>query len=154
MITRKDSLITIASGLLLLLSIGPAHSGTNGSVQPVALHANENCNPVATVCSAGNADLTLSLHLAGEVRPLKPFTMELSLAGRAATMVNQVVVRFARVGMNMGENAFKLVRQTDGVWWGQAMLPICSHGRRDWRATVEATGETLYTAAFKLQVSP
>ena len=152
--SRNEVLLTIGSGILLFLSIGIAHSGTDGSSQPVALHADENCDPIAAVCSVGNDDMTLSLHLAGEVRPLKPFTVELDLQGRAAATVNQVTVRFAMVGMDMGENAFKLVRQADGVWRGQAMLPICSHGRRDWRATVEATGETLYTAAFNLQVGP
>jgi hypothetical protein len=85
---------------------------------------------------------------------LTPFIIELSLTGRAAATVNKVTVGFTMVGMEMGENAFKLVRGADGVWRGQAMLPLCSHGRRDWRATVEAAGEALYTAAFNLQVSP
>ncbi|MFO1430804.1 MAG: hypothetical protein U1F76_11785 [Candidatus Competibacteraceae bacterium] len=148
---RKNSLMILESGILLFLSIGAAYSGTDDSPQPVALQADENCDPVAIVCSAGNDDMTLNLHLAGEVRSLKPFTIELSLAGRAATTVNQVIVRFAMVGMDMGENAFKLARQADGTWKGQAMLPVCHHGRKDWRATVETSGERLYTAAFNFQ---
>ena len=112
-ITFVRNHLTIASGILLLLSIGVAHGGMDGSSQPVVLHADENCDPIATVCSAGNADMTLSLHLAGEVRPLKPFTIELSLAGRAAITVNQVTVRFAMVGMDMGENAFKVISESE-----------------------------------------
>jgi len=152
--SRIGLLLTIGSSVLLLLSIGVALGGTDNSPQPINLPAAVNCDPVATACSAGNDDLTLNLRLSGEVHPLKPFTVELDLRGRVAATVNKVTVGFAMVGMDMGENVFKLVRGADGVWRGQAMLPICSHGRRDWRATVEAAGEALYTAAFNLQVSP
>ena len=152
--SRNGVLLTIGSGILLFLSIGVALGGTDSPPQPINLPVAVNCDPVATACSAGNDDITLSLHLAGEVHPLKPFTVELDLRGRAAATVNKVTVGFAMVGMEMGENAFKLVRGADGVWQGQAMLPICSHGRRDWRVTVEAAGEALYTAPFNLQVGP
>ncbi len=152
--SRKGVLLTIGSSVPLLLRIGVALGGPDSPPQTINLPAAVNCDPVATVCSAGNDDITLSLRLSGEVHPLKPFTVELDLRGRVAATVNKVTVGFAMVGMDMGENAFKLVRGLDGAWRGQAMLPICSHGRRDWQVTVEAAGEALYTAAFNLQVGP
>jgi hypothetical protein len=55
--------------------------------------------------------------------------------------------------MDMGFNRFDLRQQADETWQGQALLPVCSMGRRDWRVTVEVIGKRSYVGEFHLLAS-
>ena len=149
MLRQRGLLIAGFTGLLLL----GGYSGFAAiAPQPGVLFANPNCDPVQAACTAGNGDMTMALRLQGDVRPLHRFSVQVNLGGSATAAVNKVSVRFDMVDMDMGENRFQLSRQAEGIWQGQALLPACSHGGRDWRATVEVAGEALYTAEFNLRV--
>lgn len=114
-------------------------------ISPPPLAADPACDPAAEPCTVRAAEKAVTLRLEGAVRPLQPFTVRVTLAGWEA--VEKVSVRFAMPGMEMGLNRFGL-RQANGGWQGQALLPACSMGRRDWRITVEVVGKALYTAEF------
>lgn len=129
---------------------GLAADNAGGTMQ---LSAPSACDPARQPCAAGDARLTVQLRLSGEVKPLQPFNVQVELAGEAAAAgVAKVSVRFDMVGMDMGLNRFNLNRQSGNVWQGQAMLPMCHHGRRDWRATVEIDGKEPYQAVFEFRV--
>jgi hypothetical protein len=77
---------------------------------------------------------------------LQPFDVEVGLSSPGAS---QVQVNFQMVGMEMGPNRFLLARAAPGDWRGQAMLPLCWAGRRDWRAVVEVVdGSERFQATF------
>jgi hypothetical protein len=156
----KQHFLLIAGfiGLLLLGALGGrlyfhGHSDLDKvPVQSRLLAADPNCDPVLHTCTAGNGDMMISLHVQDKVRPLQKFSVQVKLGGGVATTVSQVSVRFDMADMDMGENRFQLSRQAEGIWQGQALLPVCSHGGRNWRTTVEAVGEAVYKTEFNLYV--
>ncbi len=102
---------------------------------PERLPTEASCDPRAMPCLAGTEQRGLSLHLPdNKLRALEPFTVEVRLLGLGAA---EVAVEFQMEGMDMGRNRFSLALQGVGLWAGEAMLPVCWSGRRDWRATVE-----------------
>ncbi len=119
--------------------------------EAVVLSALPDCDPAQQSCTAGDSNLMVKLRLSGDVKPLQPFNVQVELEGATAG-IDKVTVRFDMVGMDMGMNRFNLSQQVDNLWQGQAMLPICSHGRRDWQATVEVSGKQHYQAVFELRV--
>jgi len=124
------------------------------SAHAIVLNADRACNPVGKFCTVGDATSTITLRLGDSIQPLTPFPVLVSLAGKAATRVNKVTVDFTMVNMAMGINHFDLSQQVDGTWQGQALLPVCSMGRRDWRVTVEVASDTPYVGEFYLLTSP
>jgi len=120
----------------------------------IVLDADRACNPVGKVCTVGDGTLTITLRLGDSVQPLTPFPVLVSLAGKAATKVSKVTVYFTMVNMDMGFNRVDLSRREDGTWQGQALLPVCSTRRRDWRVTVEVASDTPYVGEFYLLTSP
>lgn len=120
------------------------------SVRTIALNADRACNPVGKLCAASDAALTVTLGLGDSVQSLTAFPVQVNLIGEAASKVEKVAVYFTMLDMNMGFNRFDLSRQADKTWRGQAILPVCSMGRRDWRATVEVAGAMPYVAEFYL----
>jgi hypothetical protein len=84
------------------------------------------------------------------VQPLIAFPVQVKLSGEEADKVDNITVKFTMLNMDMGFNQLTLARREDRTWQGQAMLPICSMGRREWRVTVEIVGDTLYLAEFNL----
>lgn len=122
------------------------------SATAVKLSGDPGCDAARQPCSARQGDLSLTLRLNGPLRPLQPFPVEVQLTGPLAATVRQVTVDFSMVGMEMGLNRFHLQRQPDGRWSGQALLPVCSSGRHDWRATVQVGGAERYAVEFGLRV--
>ncbi len=119
----KQHLLLIVgfTGLLLLGALGGrlylrGHPGLDKApVQARMLAADPSCDPVLHTCTAGNGDMTITLHLQGQVRPLQLFSVQVKLGGLVAAAVNKVSMRFDMVDMDMGENRFKLSRQAEGV---------------------------------------
>jgi hypothetical protein len=150
-----------SGSLLLLLVLGAlsrmfypwVYDGHVGANQTVMLAAETQCNPGGKACTAYGQDLTVTLELEDGVRPLKAFTVSVTLAGSRTKQVSQMAVRFTMVGMNMGVNRFTLGRVTNELWQGWAMLPVCSTGRQDWRTTVEVLADQLYAVTFPLQIA-
>ncbi len=122
--------------------------------QAVVLNADPTCNPTDRACTVGDAAMTITLKLGDRIQSLTAFPVAVALAGAAAMAVRKVAVSFAMTDMNMGINRFDLNRQADGTWQGQAVLPVCTMGRRDWRVTVEAVGDIPYIGEFHLLAKP
>ncbi|HXH04592.1 MAG TPA: hypothetical protein VNN09_14915 [Candidatus Competibacteraceae bacterium] len=139
-------LLVLVATWLLRERLPALSAGASGAL---ALPGSGACDPSRGPCSAGSAAAGITLSLDNPVGPLRPFAVRVGLSGAAAT-AEAVAVRFDMVGMDMGFNRFVLQRQVDGSWQGQALLPVCSVGRSDWRVTVEAGQE--YRAQFLLRL--
>jgi hypothetical protein len=126
---------------LLLLACSPAPKPVRTLAVP------GDCNLQLRACTGADAEGSLSLRLlVPQLRALQPFDVEVRLSRPGAS---QVQVNFQMVGMEMGQNRFQLARVAPGDWRGQAMLPFCWTGRRDWRAAVEVVdGSERYQATF------
>ena len=156
--TRRDGLIsigTIAGFFLLGSSVSLLYPRLRQELQPTPTHAivlntDPTCNPVGTTCIAKGATLTLTLGLGDPIQPLAAFPVHVELDGEDASKAEKITVSFAMRDMDMGFNRFDLRQQTDKTWQGQAILPVCSAGRRDWQVTVAVTGETPYVSEFHL----
>ena len=86
-----------------------------------------------------------SVELAMGTRPVpmvKPFTVEVKAAGFSP---QRVEVDFAGIDMNMGFNRPELAARGEGLFAGEATLPVCITGGMDWQATVlvETGGERI-----------
>ncbi|MEW8137985.1 MAG: hypothetical protein AB2761_13045 [Candidatus Thiodiazotropha endolucinida] len=68
-----------------------------------------------------------------DIPVVKPLQLRVNLAGIRATSIE---VDFSGVDMNMGFNRSKLSRVADGVFSGQAMLPVCVWDAMEWEAQV------------------
>ena len=161
-IARRDFLVLAGSALAfsLLGILGSMYYPhlrqwlLRASVHAIILHADRACNPMGKVCTVSDAASTITLRLGDNIKPLTPFPVLVSLAGMAATRVNKVTVYFTMVNMDMGINGFDLSQRVDGTWQGQALLPVCSMGRRDWQVTIEVASDTPYVGEFNLLTSP
>jgi hypothetical protein len=160
--TRRDFLV-MSGAVMALLLLGIAGSVYYprlsqwlplNSAQTIVLPADRACHPVGKACTVSDVALTLTLRLGDSVQPLKAFPVLVELAGETAAKVNQVAVSFTMVNMEMGVNRFALRQRADGMWQGQALLPVCSNGRQDWRVTVEVAGDTAYVGEFYLASNP
>jgi hypothetical protein len=118
--------------------------------QAIVLKANPLCNPMGATCVAGSEAFTIALELADLTKPLTFFPVRVHLTGTQAPEVKKVMISFAMLNMDMGFNRFDLRQQAETIWEGQALLPVCSRGRRDWQVTVEVVGETSYVGEFNL----
>ena len=116
------------SGLVLLV----AACGQKASNPPVTLQLEVTCSPAQAECSAraGAARLTLAL---SDPLPLKPFVV---LAGWDGPAAESVTVSFEMIGMDMGENRYRMMPEGNKRWRGTAVLPVCTAGRSDWVAEV------------------
>ena len=85
------------------------------------------------------AGLNLTLELGPNPAVMEPFTVTLTDWGDQDLQLDDAVISFSMVGMDMGLNRYRLEAQGDGVWQGQATLPVCAAGRRDWRAELLLT---------------
>lgn len=122
------------------------------SAHAIILSADPACNPLGRACTARDATMVVALELPDAVKPLSPFPVQVQLAGVGAATVESVAVSFTMPDMNMGFNRFELRRQATHTWRGEALLPVCSMGRRDWRATVEVAGEPACVGEFHLVI--
>ena len=120
------------------------------STHAIVLNADPACNPVGKACLAKDAALTVTLGLGDRIQPLTAFPVQVDLGGEDASKVKKVTVSFAMQDMDMGFNRFDLRQKANKTWRGQAILPVCSAGRRDWRVTVAVIAETPYVGEFHL----
>lgn len=107
------------------------------------------CSPVGGPCTVFDPPRMLALTLSGDVRPLRPFELELRLPDWALSAAANASVDFVMLGMDMGLNRYTLTRQADGSFRAKVILPVCSTGRSDWIAKVSAVvGQEMWTVDF------
>lgn len=140
-------LLLVVLGALAGLLLAQLRPWLAGPPAAVILGAAPDCDPAAALCTAGDGASRIGLRLREPPTPLHAFPLEVTLAGPVAEAVEAVTVRFDMADMDMGYNLFKL-RREDGLWRGEALLPVCSAGRQDWRATVRVEGGPGYGAEF------
>ncbi len=156
--TRRDFLVIGGSitAFFLLGILGSVyyprlnHWVQRNPAHATILNADHACNPVGKLCTASNAALAVKLGLGGSIQPLTAFPVKVELIGGEAAKVQKVTVNFSMLNMDMGFNRFDLSQQADKTWRGQAILPVCSMGRREWRVTVEIMSDPSYLAEFNL----
>lgn len=98
---------------------------------PLSL-CNPGQKPSCRVLLAESATMEFSL----SPRPipvLKPLQIEVRLDGIEA---RRIEVDFAGTEMKMGYNRPRLEKGADGIFRGNASLPVCITGRMNWQATV------------------
>lgn len=145
------ALLGLLGGLFLPRLLLPP-DGTPAEAVPLA--ADPACVPTGRACTARRDGLSLTLRLPDEIQPLEAFALQVVLAGPQAGAVETVLADFTMADMEMGRNRFQMERQPGGQWRGQALLPVCTSGRRDWRVTVEVVGERVYAGRFFLTTGP
>lgn len=158
--------ITVLGGVLLLdfssLRAPPAVFSGEVFALPAPSAA---CNPlVLNATDQGCAIVAdghgLRLQLRGDVRPLRPFELVLSLPSGVKGMTSQASVDFVMVGMDMGVNRYTLMPQPNGDFQAKVILPVCSIGRSDWVAklsvvvTLPHAPATMWTADFPFSAEP
>ncbi len=161
--TRRDYLI-LAGAMTVLFLLGISGSIYYPSLSDwfpfaptrvIFLKADRDCNPVGKFCMASNATLGISLKLGNGIRSLTPFPVQVNLIGEGAATAKKVAIYLTMSNMNMGFNRFDLDQRADKTWRGQAMLPVCSMGRRDWQVAVEiVSDDKRYAAEFYLLTGP
>lgn len=129
--------------VLLLLALVSCDSTESETWLQVAV---VDCDVALTTCHAVIDGRKVSLTLEPGLVPLKPFSVNAQIAGTPG--VEQVVIDFQMVGMDMGPNRYRLLSGQNG-WQGTATLPICGVSRMDWFATLEFRhGEKNYRLRF------
>ncbi len=133
--------VLVAAGLV---GVWILRSGLDQPVRNVVtLQVEADCDSAQRACRARGDELELELRLGPPVRTMESFEISLRrLRGSLGTDA-QVTVQFQMRDMEMGLNRYRLVMDAEGIWRGQAMLPVCSAGRSDWIAQVDisATGQ-------------
>lgn len=113
------------------------------------------CRVDQSRCTAQSDALAVTLSLGQEAPVMKPFPIQAEIVTGQRLKLRAVSVDFRMVGMDMGRNEYRLEPGDDGSWKGMAILPVCTTGRRDWQAVVEAEteGGRRFQAVFPFQVS-
>ncbi len=105
------------------------------------------CDVQKTPCSVAVPELgVLKFSVGTQPIPLvKPFPVMVDMPGAA-----KVEIDFSGVDMDMGYNRPLLQEAADGVFKGEATLPVCVTGRMTWQATVLVeTGRTRIAVPFR-----
>jgi hypothetical protein len=158
--------IVVLGGVLLLDFSSLRAPPTVFSGEVIALPVpSAMCNPVVLAtgdrgCAAAAGGRSMRLQLRGDVRPLRPFELVLSLPPEVKGLAAQASVDFMMVGMDMGVNRYTLMPQPNGDFQGKVILPVCSIGRSDWVAKLSVVVSplnapaTMWTADFPFTAEP
>ena len=140
-------LLTLIVVLVASILLRPAQQEMLG-LEPatsILMSPQADCDARGNSCVARLGEYRLNLRIDETVKTLQPFTLTITADG---WQPQQLAVYFSMQGMEMGLNRFRL-QQTDNLWQGQAMLPVCTQQRSDWLATVFVThGGERYRAEF------
>ena len=135
--TRKTAINIIIVLLAAILGIvgfklSPLLRATGDTMLPAST-----CNPSTQDCqitlpNGGKVGLSLTPR---PIRPLQAFRAELSVDG---IVVNKAELDFEGTAMKMGYYRPEL-KEADGVYSAEAILPVCVTGTMEWAATVLLT---------------
>ena len=140
--------------VLLLLSLFPASFNDDTKSEKFSVYP---CESLVSGCQAIIGDKKIEIKFPGNIVFLKQFPVEIRFPGHKKVAIDQVVVDFQMVGMNMGINKYllKLDENDKTLWAGKAVLPVCTTGRTDWQAIVSVKqGDEVQRVAFQFEVMP
>ncbi|MGD9787404.1 MAG: hypothetical protein AB7U30_05555 [Sulfuricellaceae bacterium] len=89
-------------------------------------------------CRIAAGGVQADLRFASPPGTLRPFVLEVAAPG-----AKSVAASFTMVGMDMGENRYKLLRTDSGPWRAEIVLPVCVAGRAEWVMTLEVDGKSV-----------
>lgn len=123
--------LTVACLAVVVYKLAPRQPADAG----LAVDAAAGCDLNVRSCAVDLPDGG-RLEVAITPRPIpvvKPLQIEVRVTGASP---RQVELDFSGRSMDMGPNRSALVPAGDGIYRGNAMLPVCVTGRMDWRATL------------------
>jgi hypothetical protein len=142
-LSRRLALLLVAGGVaaaLLAALVGRQLLVPSPAARPRTLAVEPDCDAARAPCTALGEGLRLRLALHGEVVPMQPFEVHLEVAagppGGEAVAITGATVDFDMVGMDMGQNRYRLQAGDGGRWTARVTLPACVRGRRNWIARV------------------
>lgn len=118
--------------------------------------SDRDCRVDQSRCSAQGEPLDVTLYFSEGAPVMKPFPIRAEIETHQSIRPDTVSVDFQMVGMDMGQNEYRLESEKEGSWTGVAILPVCTTGRRDWQAVVEIRTDAgrRIQATFPFQVGP
>ena len=87
------------------------------------------CLDLSKVCSL---DAGLSISTDHPPQIMHPFKLLIN-----ASEMTPTAASFAMQGMNMGLNRYRLIKQENGSWTADVILPVCIQGRSSWLLELE-----------------
>jgi hypothetical protein len=135
----------LAAGLLSVGLVALVLWQNTGGPPPVAV--NLPCPNPAVGCTAQLGNSSVTIGLAGALKPLQPFQVWVKAPG-----TDKVQASFTMVGMNMGFNLYSLRQDAAGVFRAQVTLPTCVSGRRDWVMSVDIDNTTRFVMPFATEL--
>jgi hypothetical protein len=138
----------VATGLpliVVLVALAVWHNTENRGPPPSVV--NLSCPDPVAGCVAQIGNRAVSVGMAGERKPLKPFQVWVKAAGADAVQAS-----FTMVGMNMGLNHYTLQPDRAGVFRAQVTLPICVSGRREWVLTLDIDEASRVIMPFAIEL--
>ncbi len=114
---------------------------------PPPIAVDVTCANPAVGCVAQLGKRTLTLGLAGALKPLQPFQVWVKAPG-----ADKIEASFTMVSMNMGFNLYRLHPDAAGVFRAQVTLPACVSGRRDWVMRVDIDNTARLTVPFATEL--
>lgn len=138
----------------LSLKYAPSTGQSYHSYEQVRLHGSSSCDVTQQACIRSADGIRLQLEIPDKPSALKPFAVTAQVDADHPVDIQQVNLIFTMQGMQMGE--LRQALQANGsLWRGQAILPICTTGRRDWRVQVEVmAAKTIYVADYDFALTP
>lgn len=123
------------SGLVLCFAslLGACEQRSDDPLPATALSLAQPCD-VRSGCVAEVEDFALALSMGPEVRPLKPFAVDVE--HRRGPPIDSMTVAFDMKNMDMGSSRYRLI-ETGDSWHANVTLPVCMSGRSDWIADFE-----------------
>ena len=91
------------------------------------------CNPLAAPCVVNMQDAELVVKFIPPVIVMSPFKVQVA----SAAAVSTVHLSFRMKNMEMGMQRYALIKNADGQWQTDVVLPVCSLGRSDWTLILE-----------------
>jgi len=151
------AVVIIVLGVSAGIYIGQRNQPTLGP-EVALLYVASDCRVTEARCEAGGRTALVSMVFEGPVTPMATFGIDVGVSGIAPERISSVRVAFEMQGMDMGENRYVLRRTSASAdasdWHAQAMLPVCTTGRRDWLARVSVVaGDEEYRAEFPFTAS-
>jgi hypothetical protein len=131
---------------LALLLVVVAGCGGDEPASTTELHLEPGCRVTAGPCTAAGEGLHVELQLPPTPATLKPMEVKVRIAGAP---VEPPLLELSMIGMDMGDNRYRLLEDGPGAWRATVVLPVCTRGRADWTADVTfSTHGVRYRARF------
>ncbi|MBF0264789.1 MAG: hypothetical protein HQL46_05910 [Gammaproteobacteria bacterium] len=146
---RIISLLVLSAGLIIILltigDLGDILDETQKQKNTTDFGVIKNCDPGNAICSIRSQfeqkSVKISISFDQPIVVLKPFKINLQVEGISPQRIQQAIIDFTMVDMDMGINNqfFKMLSvngEQNSRWLASGNLAVCVSGRSDWLATI------------------